>query len=133
MTGINKTKNIISLFFIIVLVAVILIWLGSSFSALEMKETNIDRLSSGLYVTRMLIPESAEVTLMTNMDEAHQIELLAQSQYVLAPRLVLTDSTVPYVLLVEDPSLPKKKMENHSLICSVHKNNRVYTLLKRKG
>ena len=133
MTEIKKLNTLIPLFFSLVLIAVILSWLGNSFINLEKKETKIDRLFSGLYVTRMLLPESAEVTLMTNMDEAHQVELLAQSQYVLAPRLVVTDRTAPYILLVEDPSLPEMKMENYPEICSVHKNNLVYILLKRKG
>lgn len=97
-----------------------------------MKETAIDRLSSGLYVVRMLLPESSEVRLYTNMDGSHETELLAQSQFILAPRLVFIDQPAPYLLLIEDTLLPAKKLENARQICSVHKNNFVYTLLKRK-
>jgi len=132
MTRHKKHSTIISLFLILVLSALILTWLISFLRGIERKETSIDRLYSGLYVIRMLLPETAEVTLLTNMDEAHEIELLAQSQFVLAPRLVLKDRPAPYILLIEDPSIPGKKMENDRQICSVHKNNLVYTLLKRK-
>ena len=129
----NKKRNyIITWFLVLVLLASILTWLISFLREVEKKETNIDRLSSGLYVVRMLIPESAEITLFTNMDAAHETELLYQSQYVLAPRLVLKEKPAPYILLIEDPSIPGKKMENDRQICSVHKNNLVYTLLKRK-
>ena len=128
----KKRNNIITWFLVLIILASILTWLISFLREVEKKETNIDRLSSGLYVVRMLIPESAEITLFTNMDAAHETELRYQSQYVLAPRLVLKDKPAPYILLIEDPSIPGKKMENDRQICSVHKNNLVYTLLKRK-
>jgi predicted nucleic acid-binding Zn ribbon protein len=128
----KKRNNIITWFLVLVLLASILTWLILFLRGVERKETNIDRLSSGLYVIRMLLPESAEITLFTNMDAAHETELLGQSQFVLAPRLVLKDQPAPYILLIEDPSIPGKKMENDRQICSVHKNNLVYTLLKRK-
>ena len=124
--------KIITWFLILVLSALILTWLISFLRGLERKETNIDRLSSGLYVIRMILPESADITLFTNMDPARETELLAQSQFVLAPRLVVKDRPAPYILLIEDPFFPGKKMENDRQICSVHKNNLVYTLLKRK-
>jgi predicted nucleic acid-binding Zn ribbon protein len=128
----KKRNNIITWFLVLIILASILTWLISFLREVEKKETNIDRLSSGLYVVRMLIPESAEITFFTNMDEAHETELLYQSQYVLAPRLVLKDKPAPYILLIEDPSILGKKIENDRQICSVHKNNLVYTLLKRK-
>jgi len=129
----NKIRNkIISWFLILCLSGLILFWLISFLQGIERKETNIDRLSSGLYLVRILLPESAEITLLTNMDDAHETELLAQSQFVLAPRLILKDQPAPYILLIEDPSIPGKKLVNDLQICSVHKNNLVYTLLKRK-
>ena len=132
MTVNKKHNKIITWFLILVLSALILTWLISFLRGLERKETNIDRLSSGLYVIRMILPESADITLFTNMDPARETELLAQSQFVLAPRLVVKDRPAPYILLIEDPFFPGKKMENDRQICSVHKNNLVYTLLKRK-
>lgn len=128
----KKCNNRITWFLILVLFASILTLLISFFRGLETNETNIDRLSSGLSVIRILLPESAEITLVTNMDSDHETELLAQSQFVLAPRLVLHDRPAPYILLIEDPSIPRKKMENDRQIYSVHKNNLVYTLLKKK-
>lgn len=133
MTWDKKKGNIIYWFFILVLSTAIITWLISSLKELERKETNIDRLSSGLYIVRMLLPESAEIALLTNMDGSHETELLAQAQFILAPRLVLTDQPAAYILLIEDPTLPGKKPVNASLICSVHKDHLVYTLLKRKN
>jgi hypothetical protein len=127
----KKRSYIIYLVFSLLLAGVIITWLASSFTGLEKKETNIDRLFSGLYVTRMLLPETAEISVMTNMDEAHQIELLAQSQYVLAPRLVVTDTSAAYILVVEDPRLPALIMKVHPQICSVSRNDLNYILLKR--
>jgi hypothetical protein len=127
-----KRNTIISLILILVLLASNLTLLILFFREQEMKGTNIDRLSSGLYVIRMLLPNTAEITFFTNMDSAHETELIAQSQFILAPRLVVKDQPAPYILLIEDPSIPGKKMENHLKICSVQKDNLVYTLLKRK-
>jgi len=116
----------------LVLSASILIWLVSSLRGVERKETKIDRLSSGLYVIRMLLPESAEMSLFTNMDKANETELIGQTQFVLAPRLILQDQPAPYILLIEDSSIREKKIENGRQICSIHKDNLIYTLLKKK-
>jgi hypothetical protein len=129
----EKRNNIITLSIKLVLSASILIWLISSLKEVERKETKIDHLSSGLYVIQMLLPESAEITLSTNMDDAHETELLGQTQFVLAPRLILLDQSAPYILLIEDPSLKGKKIENSRQICSIHKGNLIYTLLRKKN
>lgn len=131
---VNATlKNIINGFLVFVLLISIMTWLFFFFRGLEQKETSIDRLSSGLYEIRILLPQSAEITLLTNMDSAHETELLAQTQFLLAPRLVVTGQPGQYFLLVEDPSLPGKKIEGDLQICSVHKDILVYALLKMKN
>jgi hypothetical protein len=100
-----------STIFIILIVSFTFLFLSAQWVNLSNRDSGIDRLEKVYSSLKQKLYPGMQISYATNLPEgSEETELYFQSQFVLAPHILIKDAKNSFLLLIEKQGLPKQQV-----------------------